>query len=280
MSQENAIVVFNERTIRRVFVDDAWWFSVIDVIQTLTDSTNPRDYWYKMKIRVKNEDGAELSTFCRQLKLKSSDGKSYNTDCANTENLFRIIQSIPSPKAEPFKRWLAKVGYERVQEIENPELAQERMKQLYEQKGYPKEWIDKRLRGMAIRQNLTDEWKERGITQQKDYAILTAEISKATFGMTPTEYKQHKNLPETSKANLRDHMTDLELIFTMLGEQVTTEISKAEKPEDMSANKKVAQRGGNVAGNARIETEKELGHSVISHENYLQLENDELDPSK
>ena len=152
-------------------------------------------------MRVKNEDGAELSTFCRQLKLKSSDGKSYNTDCANTESLFRIIQSIPSPKAEPFKRWLAKVGYERIQEIENPELTQERMKQLYEQKGYPKEWIDKRLRGMAIRQNLTDEWKERGITQQKDYAILTAEISKATFGMTPTEYKQHKNLPETSKAN-------------------------------------------------------------------------------
>lgn len=280
MNQENAIVVFNERTIRRVFIDDAWWFSVIDVVQTLTDSTNSRDYWYKMKIRVKDEDGTELSTICRQLKLQAPDGKMRETDCANTEGLFRIIQSIPSPKAEPFKRWLAKVGYERVQEIENPELAQERMKQLYEQKGYPKEWIDKRLRGIAIRQNLTDEWSDRGITQQKDYAILTAEISKATFGMTPTEYKKHKGLPEKSKANLRDHMTDLELIFTMLGEQVTTEISKTEKPEGMIANKKVAQRGGNVAGNARIETEKELGRGVISHDNYLQLENDEDDSAK
>ncbi|WP_428414010.1 BRO-N domain-containing protein, partial [Legionella sp.] len=258
----------------------AWWFSVIDVVQTLTDSTNSRDYWYKMKIRVKDEDGTELSTICRQLKLQAPDGKMRETDCANTEGLFRIIQSIPSPKAEPFKRWLAKVGYERVQEIENPELAQERMKQLYEQKGYPKEWIDKRLRGIAIRQNLTDEWSDRGITQQKDYAILTAEISKATFGMTPTEYKKHKGLPEKSKANLRDHMTDLELIFTMLGEQVTTEISKTEKPEGMIANKKVAQRGGNVAGNARIETEKELGRGVISHDNYLQLENDEDDSAK
>lgn len=280
MNQENAIVIFNERTIRRVFIDDAWWFSVIDVVQTLTDSTNPRDYWYKMKVRVKDEDGTELSTICRQLKLQAPDGKMRETDCANTEGLFRIIQSIPSPKAEPFKRWLAKVGYERVQEIENPELAQERMKQLYEQKGYPKEWIDKRLRGIAIRQNLTDEWNERGITQQKDYAILTAEISKATFGMTPTEYKKHKGLSEKPKANLRDHMTDLELIFTMLGEQVTTEISKAEKPEGMVANKKVAQRGGNVAGNARIETEKELGRSVISHDNYLQLENDENESAK
>jgi DNA-damage-inducible protein D len=280
MNQENAIVVFNERTIRRVFIDDAWWFSVIDVVQILTDSTNPRDYWYKMKVRVKDEDSTELSTICRQLKLQAPDGKMRETDCANTEGLFRIIQSIPSPKAEPFKRWLAKVGYERVQEIENPELAQERMKQLYEQKGYPKEWIDKRLRGIAIRQNLTDEWNERGITQQKDYAILTAEISKATFGMTPTEYKKHKGLPEKSKANLRDHMTDLELIFTMLGEQVTTEISKAEKPEGMVANKKVAQRGGNVAGNARIETEKELGRGVISHDNNLQLENDENDSAK
>jgi DNA-damage-inducible protein D len=272
MNQETAIVVFNDRAIRRIFIDDAWWFSVTDVIQTLTDSANSRDYWYKMKIRVKDQDGAELSTICRQFRLQAPDGKMRETDCANTEGLLRIIQSIPSPKAEPFKRWLAKIGYERVQEIENPELAQERMKQLYERKGYPKEWIDKRLRGIAIRQNLTDEWQDRGITNQRDYAILTAEISKATFGMTPAEYKQHKNLPEKSKANLRDHMTDLELIFTMLGEQVTTEISKTEKLEGMNANKKVAKRGGNVAGNARIETEKELGRSVISQENHLSLE--------
>ena len=192
------------------------------------------------------------------------------TDCANTEGILRIIQSIPSPKAEPFKRWLAKVGYERIEEIENPELAQERMKTLYEQKGYPADWIDKRLRGIAIRQNLTDEWKERGITEHRDYAILTAEISRATFGMTPSEYKDFKNLPQKSKTNLRDHMTDLELIFTMLGEKVTTEISTTEKPTGLHESKKVAQRGGKVAGNARKETEKELGKSVITKKNFIE----------
>ncbi|MBA2649320.1 MAG: Bro-N domain-containing protein [Legionella sp.] len=271
MKQEDAIVVFKEKTIRRTWYQNAWWFSVTDVCAVLTDSADAGSYWRKLKQRLIKE-GSEVVTNCHGLKLQAPDGKKYTTDCANTEGMFRLIQSIPSPKAEPFKRWLAKVGYERVQEIENPELAQERMKQLYEQKGYPKEWIDKRLRGMAIRQNLTDEWKDRGINNQQDYAILTAEISKATFGMTPSEYKQHKNLPEKSKVNLRDHMTDLELIFTMLGEQVTTEISIAEKPEGMNSNKKVARRGGNVAGNARIETEKELGRGVMSHENYLSLE--------
>jgi hypothetical protein len=275
MKQEDAIVVFKEKTIRRSWYQNAWWFSVVDVCAVLTDSADAGAYWRKLKQRLIKE-GSEVVTNCHGLKLLAADGKKYTTDCADTEGMFRLIQSIPSPKAEPFKRWLAKVGYERVQEIENPELAQERMKQLYEQKGYPKEWIDKRLRGIAIRQNLTDEWNERGVTQQKDYAILTAEISKATFGMTPTEYKKHKGLPEKSKANLRDHMTDLELIFTMLGEQVTTEISKAEKPEGMVANKKIAKRGGNVAGNARIETEKELGRGVISCENHLQLENEDL----
>ncbi|MCD6212924.1 MAG: hypothetical protein J7J02_08080, partial [Sulfurovum sp.] len=185
-------------------------------------------------------------------------------------------QSIPSPKAEPFKKWLAKVGYERVQEIENPELAQERMKKTYEQKGYPKEWIDKRIRGIAIRQNLTDEWRERGIHEHRDFAILTAEISRATFGMTPSEYKNHKNLPEESKANLRDHMDDLELIFTMLGERVTTEISKKEEPDTFSKNKNVAKRGGSVAGNARKETEKELGRTVVSKKNYLEKEDKTL----
>ena len=173
-------------------------------------------------------------------------------------------------RSQPFKRWLAKVGYERIEEIENPELAQERMKSLYEQKGYSKDQIDKRLRGIAIRQNLTDEWKERGIQNQRDYAILTAEISKATFGMTPAEYKKYKNIPEKSKNNLRDNMTDLELIFTMLGEKVTTEISKTEKPKTFDANKKVTKRGGSVAGNARKETEKEIGKSVISKDNYLE----------
>jgi len=271
MKKSDKLIIFQSKKIRRIWHEKQWYFSVVDVCEALTDSPDPKDYWYRVKKRMTDEEVAQLSTICRQLKLEASDGKKYKTDCANTETLFRIIQSIPSPKVEPLKRWLARVGKERIDEIENPELAQERMKQLYEQKGYPKAWIDKRLRGIAIRQDLTDEWKERGVTDQKDYAILTAEISKATFNMTPSEYKKHKNLPAKSKANLRDHMTDLELIFTMLGEKVTTEISTKEKPEDMPANKKVAKRGGNVAGNARKETEKELGRSVISKGNYLPL---------
>jgi len=208
-------------------------------------------------------------TNCHALKLISSDGKKYATDCANTEIMFRIIQSIPSPKAEPFKVWLAKVGYERVKEIEDPELAQQRMKKLYEQKGYSKDWIDKRIRGISIRQNLTAEWKERGVSYEKDFAILTSEISKASFGMTPMEYKKHKN------HNLRDHMTDFELIFSMLGEKVTTEISKQEKPDNFDKNKKVARRGVGVAQNARLSTEEELGRSVISQDNFLKQENRE-----
>lgn len=266
---QNKLVIFQSKEIRRLWHGNEWVFSVIDIVAALTDSANPRDYWYKMKIRVKEEDGFEPSTVCRQLKMEAPDGKKRFTDCANTEGVLRIIQSIPSPKAEPFKRWLAKVGYERIEEIENPELAQARMKEIYEKKGYPKDWVDKRLRGIAIRQNLTDEWKERGIEEKRDFAILTAEISKATFGMTPSEYKNLKKLPEKSKANLRDHMDDLELIFTMLGERVTTEISKKEKPETFSKNKEVAKRGGKVSGNARKETEKELGRSVISKKNFL-----------
>lgn len=273
MSENTQIKLFEEKKVRSVWDENEqqWYFSVIDVVAVLTESVNPRDYWFKMKKRVHSEDGIELSTICRQLKLVSSDGKKYATDCANVKSLLRIIQSIPSPKAEPFKQWLAQVGYDRIQEIENPELAQERMKELYEKKGYPKDWIDKRLRGIAIRQNLTDEWKERGITKEKDYAILTAEISKATFGLTPSEYKNVKGLTKKNQ-NLRDHMNDLELIFTMLGERVTTEISQQEKPEDFKESKNVARRGGNVAGVARKETEKELGHSVISSENFLNLD--------
>ncbi|MFA6273321.1 MAG: Bro-N domain-containing protein [Candidatus Paceibacterota bacterium] len=260
------IALFEGKKIRKTIHNNEWWFSIVDIIEALTDTTNPRIYWGVMKNRLEDEEKIELFTICKQLKLQSSDGKYYETDCANTEGVFRIIQSIPSPKAEPFKRWLAKVGYERIQEIENPELAQERMKRLYEKKGYSKNWIDKRLRGIAIRQNLTDEWKERGVFAERDYAILTAEISKATFGITPNQYKKLKKLKQE---NLRDHMTDLELIFTMLGERVTTEISEKEKPETMIHNKRVAKRGGNVAGNARKQTEKEIGKSVISKENYL-----------
>lgn len=272
---EQKLIVFGEKNIRRTMYQNEWFFSVIDVVGVLSESQSPRRYWSDLKRQlIEKEAFSELYEKIVQLKMQSPGGKMRETDCANTEALLRIIQSIPSPKAEPFKRWLAKVGYERVQEIENPELAQEHMKQLYEQKGYPKEWIDKRLRGIAIRQNLTDEWQDRGITQQSNYAILTAEISKATFGMTPSEYKQYKKLPENSNANLRDHMTELELIFTMLGEKVTTEISKQEKPQGMPANKKVAKRGGKVAGNARKQTERELKKSIISRNNHLQLLND------
>ncbi len=263
-NQQNKLVIFQDKKIRRIWYNDEWWFSVVDIVEALTESPSPRQYWGVLKSRE-----IQLLTICLQLKLESADGKKYITDCVDTKNAFRLIQSIPSKKAEPFKMWLAQIGKERLDEIEDPELVQERMKELYEQKGYPKDWIDKRLRGMAIRQNLTDEWQERGIADKKDYAILTAEISKATFGMTPSEYRKLKNIPDKSKANLRDNMTDLELIFTMLGEKVTTEISKNEKPETFEKNKKVANRGGAVAGKARKNTEKELGRSVVSRENYL-----------
>jgi len=266
-NQQNKLVVFQNKNIRRIWQDEEWFYSVVDIIEVLTDSPTPRQYWGKVKDREFTK--LQLSPIWVQLKLLSKDGKKYKTDCVNTKGAFRLIQSIPSKKAEPFKQWLAQVGKERLDEIENPELAQERMKEIYEQKGYPKDWIDKRLRGIAIRQNLTDEWKERGIKEHRDYAILTAEISKATFGMTPSEYKEFKNLPAKSKINLRDNMDDLELIFTMLGERVTTEISKKEKPETFGENKEVAKRGGKVAGNALKETEKELGRNVISDKNNL-----------
>ena len=265
----NNIKLFQEKKIRSVWNEEEqqWYFSVVDVVGVLTDSVNPTDYLKKMRKRDE-ELVTYLVTTCTQVEMVTDTGKKRKTLAANVQALFRIIQSIPSPKAEPFKLWLAQVGYERVQEIENPELAQERMKELYEQKGYPKDWIDKRLRGIAIRQNLTDEWKERGITEKSDYAILTAEISRATFGLTPSDYKIYKGLTKKNQ-NLRDHMSDLELIFTMLGERVTTEISQKEKPDTFTKSKQVAQRGGNVAGVAREQAEKELGRSVVSPENFL-----------
>lgn len=261
--------MFQDKRIRTAWneEEEQWYFSVVDVIEALTDSTNPTDYLKKMRKRDQ-ELASYLGTNCPQVAMMTETGKYRQTLGANIKSLFRIIQSIPSPKAEPFKQWLAQVGYDRVLEIENPELAQERMKSLYEQKGYPKDWIDKRLRGIAIRQNLTDEWKKRGITEEREYAILTAEISKATFGLTPSEYKDLKGLSGKNQ-NLRDHMDDLELIFTMLGERVTTEISQKEEPETFTQNKAIAKRGGKVAGIARKETEKELGRSVVSSQNYL-----------
>lgn len=263
------IKLFQDKKIRSVWNDEEeqWYFSVYDVVEALTDSNDPKQYIKRMRSRDE-ELNLNWGTICTPLEMIALDRKLRKVQTANIKGLFRIIQSIPSPKAEPFKQWLAQVGYERMLEIENPELAQERMKLLYEQKGYPKDWIDKRLRGIAIRQNLTDEWKKRGIIEERDFAILTAEISKATFGMTPSEYKEFKGLTKKNQ-NLRDHMDDLELIFTMLGERVTTEISEKEQPETFNENKKVAKRGGNVAGVARKETEKELGRSVSTPKNFL-----------
>ncbi len=269
--QKNRLVVFQDKEVRRAWHNDEWYYSLVDIVEILSESKNPTDYLKKMRKRDK-ELKNYIGTNCPYVEMLTNSGKKRNTLSGNTKDVFRLIQSIPSSKAEPFKQWLAQVGEDRLDEIENPELAQKRMKTLYEQKGYPQDWIDKRLRGIAIRQNLTDEWKERGITEQRDYAILTAEISKATFGMTPSQYKEFKNIPRKSKINLRDNMDDLELIFTMLGERVTTEISQKEKPKTFQENKNVAKRGGNVAGNARKNTEKELGRSVISDKNNLQIE--------
>ena len=265
------IALFKGKKIRKVFFEKEWWFSVVDVVEVLTDSVNANDYWYKMKMRVKSEDGFELSTICRWLKLQAPDGKMRETDCADTEGLFRIIQSIPSPKAEPFKRWLAKVGYERVQEIENPELATKRTRMLYKLKGYSDDWIEKRMRGLAIREELTEEWQKRGAKEQKDYEILTAEISKATFGITPGQYKKVKGL---KRQNLRDHMEDFELIFTMLGERATTEIHRNENSQGVGKLKSDAQAGGDIAGGARKQLEKRLGRSVISKKNFLKRSED------
>lgn len=263
---ETKLALFRGKGIRRVLFEKEWWFSVVDVVEALTESLNARDYWSKMKIRAESEEKTELSTICLQLKLEAPDGKMRETDCANTEGIFRIIQSIPSSKAEPFKRWLAKVGYERVQEIENPELATKRTRMLYKLKGYPDSWIEKRMRGIEIRETLTDEWTKHGVKEQKEFEILTAEIAKATFDVTPS---QHKKLKGLKRENLRDHMTDLELIFSMLGEAATTEITKVENPIGLIENKKVSKRGGSVAGLARRQMEKETGKKIVSKEKFL-----------
>ena len=271
---DSKIVVFQDKQIRRAWMNEQWYFSIADVVEFLTDSVDVKQYIKRMRQRdpLLNRN---WGTICPPVAMIAADGRRRSVQAADVKGLFRIIQSIPSPKAEPFKQWLAQVGYERVQEIENPELAQERMKAVYEAKGYPKDWIDKRLRGIAIRQNLTDEWKERGIPEERDFAILTAEIARATFGVTPSEHRAIKGLTKKGQ-NLRDHMTDLELIFTMLGERVTTEISQQEKPDTFAESKQVARRGGNVAGVARRETERELGHSVVSGQNFLDKNPDGL----
>ena len=267
MQPDTKIAIFKGREIRKILYNNEWWFSVVDVCGILAESADAGAYWRKLKQRLSDE-GSEVVTFCHGLKLTAPDGKMRETDCANTEGIFRIIQSIPSPKAEPFKRWLAKVGYERVQEIENPELATKRTRMLYKLKGYSEDWIEKRMRGIAIREELTDEWQKRGAAEERNYEILTAQISKAAFGITPSEYKKIKGL---NRENLRDHMNDLELIFTMLGERATTEIHRNENSQGMPKLKTDANSGGRIAGNARKALEKRLKRSIVSKHNYLKI---------
>ncbi|WP_372825424.1 Bro-N domain-containing protein [Polaromonas sp.] len=265
------IAVFQETTIRRTWHNEEWWFSVVDVCAILTESPDAGAYWRKLKQRL-NAEGSQPVTFCHGLKLVAPDGKQRETDCANTEGLFRIIQSIPSPKAEPFKRWLAQVGYERVKEIENPELASARARELHQAKGYPQAWIEKRLRSITVCGELTDEWKARGVAEGRDYSILTAEIARATFGVTPVEHSQIKQLDKVKTGNnLRDHMTDLELIFTMLGEVSTTEIARRSDAQGFVENKTSAKQGGTIAGDARKALEAKTGNPVVSRSNYLAI---------
>lgn len=262
------VAIFEGKHIRKIIHLDEWWFSVIDIVEILTGSSIPKRYWSDLKRKLAKEGYSELYEKIVQLKFAAADGKYYATDCANTETMFRIIQSIPSPKVEPFKRWLAKVGKERIEEIENPELSMERMQALYEKKGYPKEWIDKRMRGIAVRQDLTDEWKNRGASTSLEYAILTNEIMQGAFDLKVDEYKLVKGL---DRENLRDHMTDIELILTMLGEATTTKLHRDRDSKGFAPLKKDAKDGGAVAGRTRKDIEKQGGKPVVSSENFKEL---------
>ena len=266
------IKLFEEKKVRSVYneQEEKWYFSIVDVVEVLTESPNPQVYWRVLKKRLLAE-GNQTVTNCNGLKMLAIDGKMRMTDVADTEQLLRLIQSIPSPKAEPFKQWLAQVGAERIAEIENPELAQARIRATYKAKGYSDAWIEKRIRGIQVRDELTNEWKNRGVKEGKEYSILTAEISKATFGIIPSEYKNLKGLTKTSE-NLRDHMTDLELIFTMLGEASTTEIAKNKNAQGFIENHKAAKAGGTIAGNARKELEKKSGAKIVTNQNFKNLD--------
>ncbi len=271
--ENQKIILFQEKQVRREWHLDDWYFSIVDVIEVLTDATQPRTYWAKLKKKITEE--SELLPNWQQLKMKSADGKLYKTDVANTEGLLRIIMSIPSPKAEPFKLWLAQIGKERIDEIENPELAFERAAEIYRAKGYTEEWIERRKQSINARKRLTDEWKSRGVQEGQEYAILTAEIAKATFGLTPSEHGKLKGL---EKQNLRDHMTPLELIFTALGEESTRILAMQEDAKGFGENREIAEKGGRVAGRARRNAEKDLNIKVVSLENYLHL--GQIEPQK
>tara|TARA_Y100000310_G_scaffold324835_1_gene387228 strand:+ start:4515 stop:5348 length:834 start_codon:yes stop_codon:yes gene_type:complete len=261
---KKSLVVFQGKNIRRIWHKEQWYFSVVDVIKVLTDSPSPRQYWGKVKDR--EFSSIQVSPIWVRLKLRAEDNKFRETDCANTKSMFRIIQSIPSKKAEPFKQWLAKVGYERVREIENPELAFQRMRETYRAKGYSESWIQDRIRGIAIRGELIKEWSQRGVKTGKDFSILSAEIAKATFGITP---RQHKTIKGLGKENIRDHMTDLEMIFSMLGEKATTEIAKAKDAQGFMENEVAAKKGGRVAGDARKKLQIHTGESVVSGKKHV-----------
>lgn len=283
MSNDKALVQiqFEGHPIRRIMDEESgeWWYAVVDVIEALTDSQKPRNYWYDLKRRELAKSGVELSEICRQFKLKAANNRFYNTDCADDAGMLRIIQSVPSPKAEPFKRWLAQVGAERLDEIENPELAAERLRQIYQVKGYSgysDDWIERRLQSIVTRNELTDEWQNRHVQAGREVAILTAEIAKTTFGLTPAE---HKKLKQLKRENLRDHMTGLELAFTILGEAATTEITRQENAQGFEENQTAARKGGRIAGNARRELESETGKPVVSHRNYLERPESEQLPA-
>jgi len=271
MTKQTAIKLFDQKQIRSLWDEEQekWFFSIIDVIGVLSESENPNNYWKVLKNRLKKE-GSELVTNCNQLKMQSKDGKYYKTDVADTEQLFRLIQSIPSPKAEPFKVWLAKVGRERIDEIEDPEIGIDRLMETFLRKGYSKEWINQRLKSIEIRKELTDEWETRGVKKGQEYAILTDELTQAWSGLTTKHYKAYKGL---KKENLRDHMTNLELVLNMLAEASTTEISKDKKPKTFTENKEVARKGGNVAKAARVQLEKTTGKEVVTSLNAKKIKN-------
>ncbi|MBP6587769.1 MAG: Bro-N domain-containing protein [Flavobacterium sp.] len=262
MTKETAIKLFEQKQIRSIWSDEEekWYFSIVDVVGVLSESVNPNNYWKVLKNRLKKE-GSELVTNCNQLKLQSSDGKFYDTDVADTEQLFRLIQSVPSKKAEPFKLWLAQVGRERIDEIEDPELGFDRLMETYLKKGYSKEWVNQRLKSIEVRKDLTDEWDKRGVKKGQEYAILTDEITKAWSGLSVKQYKNHKGL---KKENLRDNMSNLELVLNMLAEATTTEISKEKKPKNFVENKKIAKQGGTIAGNTRKQIEEKTGKKIVN----------------
>jgi len=270
MTKETSIKLFESKKIRVHWDNEKekWFFSIIDIIETLTGSSNPRRYWSDLKRKLIKEGFNQLYEIIVQLKLESADGKKYETDCSDTEGLLRIIQSIPSPKAEPFKIWLAKVGFERIEETEDPELAFDRAMETYLKKGYSSNWINQRLKSIEVRKELTDEWEIRGMRKGQEYAILTDEITKAWAGFTTKQYRDFKDL---KKENLRDNMTNLKLVLNMLAETSTTELSKKHKPKTFNENKKIAKKGGSVAGSARKDLEQKLGNSVISSLNAKEL---------